>query len=100
VPRGDLELNTPAETTAAGHHFDAIQIYGRADAGESLQRDVDERRSASAGLEGGPLEDDLAQAVQAERSNGKPLEPELRDEVEAATGADLRAASQAIGTLR
>jgi hypothetical protein len=55
---------------------------------------------ASAELEGGPLEDDLAQAVQAVRSNGKPLEPELRDEAEAATGADLPAASQVIGTRR
>lgn len=47
------------------------------------------RRSASSGPEGGPLEDDLSQKIQAERSSGQPLDPGVRSQVEQSVGHDL-----------
>jgi Domain of unknown function (DUF4157) len=47
--------------------------------------------SQSAGREGGPLEDDLVQRIQAERSHGQPLQPKLQQDAERALGADLSA---------
>jgi len=46
-------------------------------------------RSASAGLEGGPLENDLAERIQSERSNGQPMDAGVRREVEGKLGQDL-----------
>ena len=47
------------------------------------------RRSASAGADGGPLEGDLAQTIQSERSKGQPLDAGVRREIEPSLGADL-----------
>ncbi len=47
------------------------------------------RRSASAGPEGGPLEQDVTQQIQAERSHGQPLEAGIRREAEQSLGHDL-----------
>ncbi len=46
-------------------------------------------RSASSGPDGGPLEQDLAQRVQSERSNGQPLGADVRRDMESSMGADL-----------
>ncbi len=60
-----------------------------------VQRDTDEgglgvqRRSASSGLEGGPLESELAQQVQEARPSGQPLGDDMRSEMEGKIGADL-----------
>ena len=72
------------------HRFSKMSINPpAADSHWGVQRALDETRSASAGLEGGPLEHDLAQAIQSERGNGQPLDPQLRGDAEATTGADL-----------
>ncbi len=47
------------------------------------------RRSASSGPEGGPLEGDLSQVIQSERSKGTPLDGNVRRQVESSIGHDL-----------
>jgi len=83
----------PESRDNLGHKFTNVDVFARraADRLESLQRSVDQERSASAGLEGGPLEEPLGRAIQAERNNGHPLEPQLRKEAEQVTGAALSA---------
>jgi hypothetical protein len=53
-------------------------------------------RSAASGLEGGSLEDDLADAVQSERSKGQPLPDDVRSSVERSLGHDM---SKAVHTV-
>jgi Domain of unknown function (DUF4157) len=62
------------------------QTYGN----RQVQRMLNNvRRSASSGPEGGPLEDDLAGRIQAERANGDPMPSDVRREVEGSLGQDL-----------
>ena len=67
-----------------------VQSVGRNYGNKQVQRMLSSsRRSASAGAEGGPLEQDLSQRVQSERSSGQPLDSTIRRAAEEKLGHDL-----------
>ncbi len=78
---------SPAANTAAPLH-PVLQLQ-RQIGNRAVTNLIQRKSSASAGLAGGPLEEDLADRIQQERGGGTSLDPSMRGEAEAKFNTDL-----------
>ncbi|HEX2914625.1 MAG TPA: DUF4157 domain-containing protein [Chloroflexia bacterium] len=97
----EVAQETPSITPAAGaallsgpmsgvQRRTIVESVGQTYGNRQVQRMLGTvRRSASSGPDGGPLENDIAQRIQAERSSGQPLDGSVRREMEQTLGHDL-----------
>jgi hypothetical protein len=92
--RHDHDHESALDPTAADRPGDPLQDHGRAGRIESnaqlagvVQREADP--AINTGAEGGELEGGLADQIQSERSNGKPVDEGVRLEVEEQLGHDF-----------
>ncbi len=79
----------PASGPAAPVPAHAILQLQRLIGNRAVTNLIQRKSSASAGLAGGPLEEDLADRIQQERGGGSSLDPGMRGEAEAKFGTDL-----------
>lgn len=75
---------------ATAQRLALVQNVGQHYGNKQVQRMLGTaRRSASSGAAGGPLEQDLSQRIQSERSSGQPLDTGVRRMAEQSLGHDL-----------
>lgn len=94
----DTPVVSPAAATnllsgpplAGAQRRSLVQNVGQNFGNRQVQRMINTlRRSASSGPEGGPLENEISDRIQSERSSGQPLDTGIRREVESSLGQDL-----------